>query len=193
MKKSIIIVIIVVVVALFWSVNLYNGFVNQDESVKKSWANVEAQYQRRSDLIPNLVSTVKGYAKHEKETFTQVIEARSKATQITVDPQNLTPEKMKEFQNAQGEITTALGRLIAIGENYPQLKASENFSELQAQLEGTENRINEARHNYNEAVNNYNVKVRQFPANIIADICGFDEKAPFEATEGAEKAPEVKF
>ncbi|MDO4820055.1 MAG: LemA family protein [Prevotella sp.] len=193
MKKGTIALIALVAIILIWGVSLYNGFVNQDENVKKTWANVEAQYQRRSDLIPNLVNTVKGYAKHEQETFTKVIEARAKATQITIDPENLTPEKMKEYQQAQGEITSALGRLIAVGENYPELKASENFSELQAQLEGTENRINEARRNYNDAVNEYNVKVRRFPANIIAGICGFSQKTPFEAEAGAEKAPEVKF
>ena len=193
MKKGTIALIALVAIILIWGVNLYNGFVNQDENVKKTWANVEAQYQRRSDLIPNLVNTVKGYAKHEQETFTKVIEARAKATQITIDPENLTPDKMKEYQQAQGEITSALGRLIAVGENYPELKASENFSELQAQLEGTENRINEARRNYNDAVNEYNVKVRRFPANIIAGICGFSQKTPFEAEAGAEKAPEVKF
>lgn len=193
MKKGTIALIALVAIILIWGVSLYNGFVNQDENVKKTWANVEAQYQRRSDLIPNLVNTVKGYAKHEQETFTKVIEARAKATQITIDPENLTPEKMKEYQQAQGEITSALGRLIAVGENYPELKASENFSELQAQLEGTENRINEARRNYNDAVNEYNVKVRRFPANVIAGICGFSQKTPFEAEAGAEKAPEVKF
>ncbi|MBQ0064113.1 MAG: LemA family protein [Prevotella sp.] len=193
MKKGTIALIALVAIILIWGVSLYNGFVNQDENVKKTWANVEAQYQRRSDLIPNLVNTVKGYAKHEQETFTKVIEARAKATQITIDPENLTPEKMKEYQQTQGEITSALGRLIAVGENYPELKASENFSELQAQLEGTENRINEARRNYNNAVNEYNVKVRRFPANVIAGICGFSQKTPFEAEAGAEKAPEVKF
>ncbi|MBQ4147672.1 MAG: LemA family protein, partial [Prevotella sp.] len=149
--------------------------------------------QRRADLIPNLVETVKGYAKHEEETLTEVVNARSKATQITVDPENLTPEKLQEFQAAQGELSSALGKLIAIQENYPDLKANENFKDLQVQLEGTENRINEARNKYNTAVQSYNTLVRSFPQNIIAGFFKFDKMNKFEAEASAQKAPEVKF
>ena len=171
----------------------YNTLVEQEEGVTRAWADVEAQYQRRADLIPNLVNTVKGYAAHESETLEAVVNARTKATQITVDPENLTPEKLQEFQAAQGEVSQALGRLIAITENYPDLKANEQFSELQAQLEGTENRIAESRRLYNEAVQTYNTSVRKFPNNIWAMIFSFDKKTPFAAEAGAAKAPEVKF
>lgn len=171
----------------------YNEMVEKDEAVSTAWSNVEVQYQRRSDLIPNLVSTVKGYAQHEQSTLQAVMEARSKATQITVDADNLTPEKMKEYQQAQGEISSALGKLLAITENYPELKANQNFSELQAQLEGTENRITEARRRYNESVQEYNVLVRSFPNNLFAKMFGFDKKEKYEAENGSEKAPEVKF
>ena len=171
----------------------YNAMVNQEEEVSKAWNNVETQYQRRADLIPNLVNTVKGYAAHEKSTFEAVIAARAKATQVTVNPENLTPEKLQQYQAAQGEITSALGRLIAISENYPDLKANENFQELQAQLEGTENRINESRNKFNAAVKTYNVTVRTFPTNIFANIFGFDKKNGFEAEAGASKAPTVEF
>lgn len=171
----------------------YNEMVEKDEAVSTAWSNVEVQYQRRSDLIPNLVSTVKGYAQHEQSTLQAVMEARSKATQITVDADNLTPEKMKEYQQAQGEISSALGKLLAITENYPELKANQNFSELQAQLEGTENRITEARRRYNESVQEYNVLVRSFPNNLFAKMFGFDKKEKYEAGSGSEKAPEVKF
>ncbi|MBQ6432664.1 MAG: LemA family protein [Bacteroidaceae bacterium] len=171
----------------------YNTLVEQEEGVTRAWADVEAQYQRRADLIPNLVNTVKGYAAHESETLEAVVNARTKATQITVDPENLTPEKLQEFQAAQGEVSQALGRLIAITENYPDLKANEQFSELQAQLEGTENRIAESRRLYNEAVQTYNTSVRKFPNNIWAMIFSFDKKTPFAAEAGAAKAPEVQF
>ncbi|HAE24850.1 MAG TPA: LemA family protein [Prevotellaceae bacterium] len=171
----------------------YNAMVNQEEEVSKAWNNVETQYQRRVDLIPNLVNTVKGYAAHEKSTFEAVIAARAKATQVTVNPENMTPEKLQQYQAAQGEITSALGRLIAISENYPDLKANENFQELQAQLEGTENRINESRNKFNAAVKTYNVTVRTFPTNIFANIFGFDKKNGFEAEAGASKAPTVEF
>jgi LemA protein len=171
----------------------YNAMVNQEEEVSKAWSNVETQYQRRADLIPNLVNTVKGYAAHEKSTFEAVIAARAKATQVTVNPENMTPEKLQQYQAAQGEITSALGRLIAISENYPDLKANENFQELQAQLEGTENRINESRNKFNAAVKTYNVTVRTFPTNIFANIFGFDKKNGFEAEAGASKAPTVEF
>ena len=150
-------------------------------------------YQRRADLIPNLVETVKGYAAHEKETLEGVVAARSKATSITLDPENMTPEKLKEFQQAQGELGSALGRLIAIQENYPDLKANENFRDLQVQLEGTENRINEARNSYNATVQKYNVVIRSFPKNIFAGLFGFSQMTKFEAEAGAEKAPQVKF
>ena len=171
----------------------YNKLVEQEEIVAQKWADVQTQYQRRADLIPNLVNTVKGYAAHESETLQAVIEARTKATQITVDPENLTPEKLAEYQAAQGEVSQALGRLLAITEAYPDLKANEQFSELQAQLEGTENRIAEARRQYNEAVQTYNVSVRKFPNNIWAMIFSFEKKTPFAAEAGAEKAPEVQF
>ena len=193
MKKSTIILVAVIAALAMWVISAYNGMVKMDESVSTAWSNVENQYQRRTDLIPNLVNTVKGYAAHEKETFEAVVSARSKATQMTVDPENLTPEKLQEYQKAQGEIGAALGRLLAITENYPELKANENFKELQAQLEGTENRISVERRNFNEVARTYNTSVRTFPKTIIASICGFDKRPYFEAEEGANKAPEVKF
>ena len=194
-KGVLIIVIIglVLIIPFIYGTKKYNEMVKVDESVSTAWGNVENQYQRRADLIPNLVETVKGYAKHEENTFKEVVEARAKATQITVDPTNMTPEKMKEFQAAQGELGSALGRLIAVSENYPELKANENFKDLQAQLEGTENRINESRRLFNETVQNYNITVRNFPANIFAKIFGFKEKNKFEAEAGSEKAPKVSF
>lgn len=171
----------------------YNEMVKKDEVVSTAWSNVEVQYQRRADLIPNLVNTVKGYAAHEQQTLQAVMEARSKATQITIDAADMTPEKMKEYQEAQGAVSSALGKLLAITENYPDLKANENFSELQAQLEGTENRITEARRRYNEAVQDYNVLVRSFPNNLFAGMFGFEKKEKYEAEQGSEKAPEVNF
>ena len=193
MKKSTIILIAVIAIAAIWGVSAYNGLVKMDESVSTAWSNVENQYQRRTDLIPNLVNTVKGYAAHEKETFEAVVSARSKATQMTIDPENLTPEKLQEYQKAQGEIGAALGRLLAITENYPELKANENFKELQAQLEGTENRISVERRNFNEVARTYNTSIRTFPKSILAGMFGFDKRPYFEAEEGANKAPEVKF
>ncbi|MBQ0102828.1 MAG: LemA family protein [Prevotellaceae bacterium] len=193
MKKGTIVLIAAVAIVALWGIGQYNGLVSQDETVSKAWSNVEAQYQRRADLIPNLVNTVKGYAEHEENTFKEVVEARAKATSIQIDPSNITPEQLQEFQKAQGEIGSALGKLIAVSENYPELKANENFMELQTQLEGTENRIQKSRTEYNDAVQSYNVKVRRFPVNIIAGICGFSTKANFKAEEGADKAPEVKF
>ena len=193
MKKSTIILIAVIAIAAIWGVSAYNGLVKMDESVNTAWSNVENQYQRRADLIPNLVNTVKGYAAHEKETFEAVVSARSKATQMTIDPENLTPEKLQEYQKAQGEIGAALGRLLAITENYPELKANENFKELQAQLEGTENRISVERRNFNEVARTYNTSIRTFPKIILAGMFGFDKRPYFEAEEGANKAPEVKF
>ncbi len=192
MKKGIIIIVLLAVLAL-WGVGQYNGLVKQQESVNTGWSNVENQYQRRADLIPNLVETVKGYAAHERETFEAVVEARSKATSIKVDPENLTPEQLKEFQDAQGAVGSALGRLIAIAENYPDLKANENFKEFQAQLEGIENRIAVARRDFNEVAKGYNTKLRSFPTNIIAGIFNFDARPYFEAAEGSDKAPQVKF
>lgn len=171
----------------------YNTMVEKDEAVSHAWSNVENQYQRRADLIPNLVNTVKGYAAHEKETLEAVVEARSKATQITVDADNLTPEKLKAYQEAQGEVGSALGRLLAITENYPDLKANENFKELQAQLEGTENRISVERRNFNEASRDYNTYIRKFPNNIFSSLFGFEKRPYFEAEAGTEKAPTVKF
>lgn len=178
---------------LLWGVGVRNGLVQEDENVSTAWANVQTQYQRRADLIPNLVNTVKGYAKHEEQTLKEVVEARAKATQLTVAPENLTPEKLKEYQAVQGELGSALGKLIAVSENYPQLKANENFMELQAQLEGTENRINESRRRYNESVQTYNVRVRKFPSNIVAGLCGFQTKNKFEADASAQNAPKVEF
>jgi LemA protein len=171
----------------------YNGLVGSRETVNKAWANVETSYQRRADLIPNLVNTVKGAADFEKSTLTAVMEARSKATSIRIDPNNITPEKLQEYQAAQAQVGGALSRLLAVAENYPQLKATQNFSELQAQLEGTENRINEARRQYNEAAQSYNTSRSKFPRVMIAGLFGFKERAYFESDKGAEKAPTVKF
>ena len=195
MKKGGILIIILAVVAVlvFWAIGGYNGLVSTQEKLNKSWANVENQYQRRADLIPNLVETVKGYAKHESGTLEAVIAARSKATQVTVDPENLTPEKLQEYQAAQGQLSSALGKLLMIQEAYPELKANQNFIELQAQLEGTENRITVARDAFNNEVQEYNTMVRRFPKNIIAGLFGFERKATFEAEKGAEQSPEVKF
>ena len=193
MKKSIIIIITVVADIVIWAVSMYNGLVTMDESVNSQWANVETQYQRRADLIPNLVNTVKGYASHEKETLEGVVEARSKATQMQVNANDLTPEKLAEYQKAQGAVTSALGKLLAITENYPDLKANQNFLELQAQLEGTENRINVARTNFNNAAQAYNTAIRRFPKSLFASMFGFDKHAYFEAAEGTETAPTVSF
>ncbi len=192
-KVTIIIIVAVVAVIAIWAISGYNSLVGMDENVSNQWANVETQYQRRADLIPNLVNTVKGYAAHEKETLEGVIAARSQATQIKVDPTDLTPEKLAEYQKAQGQLATALGKLLAITENYPDLKANQNFLELQAQLEGTENRINVARKNFNDAAKTYNTTIRRFPKNILAGMFGFDKRAYFEAAEGAEQAPQVQF
>lgn len=193
MKKSSIIIIAVIAIVAIWAVSGYNGMVNKEETVSNAWANVEAAYQRRADLIPQLVNTVKGYANHEKTTLDAVVSARTKATQMTVDVGELTEENIQKYQEAQGEVGAAIGRLLAITESYPELKANENFSELQAQLEGTENRINEVRKNYNASVKEYNVSVRKFPNNIVAGMFGFERKAEFKAEEGASKAPEVNF
>jgi len=171
----------------------YNGLVQQDEAVKNSWNKVQSDYQRRADLIPNLVNTVKGEANFERGTLTDVINARASATQMKVDPNDLTPEKVQEFQAKQGQLSQALGRLLVVTENYPNLRANDAFRGLQAQLEGTENRIKVARNDFNDAVQTYNTKVRSFPTNIFAGMMGFHQRAGFAAEAGAEKAPEVKF
>lgn len=193
MKKTWIIIIAVIAVIAIYGVSSYNSMVSQEEAVGTAWSNVENQYQRRADLIPNLVNTVKGYAAHEKETFDAVVSARAKATQTTVSIDDLTPEKMEAYQRAQGEVGSALSRLLAVTENYPKLKANENFQTLQAQLEGTENRISVERRNFNDVARAYNTSIRRFPKNIFAGMFGFEKRPYFEAQEGAEKAPEVKF
>ncbi len=193
MNKTLIAVVAAVVVIGFWMSNSYNSMVREQETVTTALANLQSAYQRRADLIPNLVETVKGYAAHEKETFEAVTNARAKATSINVDLANMTPEKIKQFQEAQGELSTALGRLLRVQENYPELKANENFRDLQVQLEGTENRINEARNTYNQVVQQYNVAVRSFPKNVLAGMFGFSQMQKFESEAGAEKAPQVKF
>ena len=191
MKK----IILVAIAAIFsmTSCSTYNGMVTKEEAVKNAWSNVETQYQRRADLIPNLVSTVKGYASHEESTLKEVVEARAKATSINLSLDDLSPEKLAEYQKAQSAVSSALGRLIAVSENYPDLKANQNFLELQAQLEGTENRITVARKEFNDATQEYNVSVRKFPANLVAMIFGFDQKAYFEADATASAAPKVEF
>ncbi len=191
MKKWILLGLLALLAIFFYTT--YNGLVGRDEAVATAWANVETQYQRRSDLIPNLVNTVKGYASHERETLESVVEARAAATSVTLSADELTPEGLERFSRAQDAVRSALGRLIAISENYPELKASQNFLELQAQLEGTENRIAVARREFNDAARAYNVAVRRFPANVVAGLFGFDRKAYFEAAAGAEQAPSVTF
>ena len=183
----------VLVLCALIAIPMYNGLVKSQESVESAWANVESSYQRRADLIPSLVETVKGYAKHEQETLEGVIEARANATSIKIDPSNMTPEKLQQYQAAQGDVTNALSRLIAVSEAYPDLKANENFKDLQTQLEGTENRINKARNDFNEVAKQYNTKRRTFPTSIIASIFGFGDKPYFQAQEGADKAPKVDF
>ena len=191
-NKGLIITIVVIVLVALWGISSYNGLVGMDENVSNKWANVETQYQRRSDLIPNLVNTVKGYAKHESQTLEAVMAARSQATQVKIDPSNCTPQQLAAYQKAQGDVTTALGKLLAITENYPDLKANQNFLELQSQLEGTENRINVARKDFNDSAKKYNTSLRRFPRNIIASMFGFEKRNYFEAEAGAEKAPKVE-
>jgi LemA protein len=193
MKKSTIIILVIIAVVAIWAFTGYNGLVSMDENVSGQWANVETAYQRRADLIPNLVNTVKGYAAHEQTTLEGVVKARSEATQLKVDATDLTPEKLAAYQKAQGAVTSALGKLLAITENYPDLKANQNFLELQSQLEGTENRINVARTNFNNAAKEYNTAIRRFPRNVIAGLFGFEKRAYFEAAEGASQAPQVQF
>lgn len=193
LTKGTIGIIAAIVIIGGWAASAYNSMVGEQEKATTALANVQSAYQRRADLIPNLVEVVKGYAEHEKGTFEAVVNARAKATQITLDPTNLTPEKMKEYQQAQGELGSALGRLIAVQENYPDLKANENFKDLQVQLESTENRINEARNTFNKVVQQYNVVIRSFPKNLLAGIFGFSKMDKFEADTDAQKAPQVKF
>jgi LemA protein len=196
MKKTLIIVgviVLVVIIMFSWVSGKYNGLVTREEGTKQAWAQVQNVYQRRSDLIPNLVETVKGYANFEKSTLTDVVNARAKATQITVDPTKLTPDQIQKFQGAQDGLSSSLGRLMVVMEKYPDLKANQNFLDLQAQLEGTENRIAVERRNFNEVVQDYNVNVRSFPSNIFAGMFGFQQKGYFQAEAGAEKAVKVKF
>lgn len=183
----------IVAIVVVWCIASYNGLVGKQEGVTTEWANVETQYQRRADLIPNLVNTVKGYAAHEQSTFEAVTDARTRATSINIDAEGLTPETLAEYMKAQNEVGSALGRLIAVAESYPDLKANQNFLELQSQLEGTENRIAEARRKYNNVARAYNQSIRRFPTNIVAGIFGFDRKPLFEAQEGAATAPAVEF
>ena len=190
---TVLIILGLVIILGAWSCSGYNGLVKQDENVKKSWNNVQSAYQRRTDLIPNLVNTVKGEANFEQTTLTNIVEARAKATQVKVDPSNITPEKLAEFQQAQAGVTSSLGRLLAVVENYPNLKTNDGFRALQAELAGTENRINVSRNDFNDAVNTYNTKARSFPMNIFAGMFGFKVKEGFKAEAGSEKAPEVKF
>ena len=185
--------ILIIMATMSLSSCSYNSMVQMDENVKAKWGAVQSQYQRRTDLIPNLVATVKGAANFEKSTLTDVIEARAKATAVQVDPTKLTPESIAKFQAAQGQLSSALGRLMVVTENYPTLKSNENFLGLQAQLEGTENRINVARLDFNTAVQDYNSKIRSFPANLTAKMFGFSEKGYFQAEAGADKAPKIQF
>jgi len=196
MKKGIIALIVVLGIALIvflWVKNGYNSMVQQEEAVTAAWSQVENVYQRRADLIPNLVATVKGYAAHESETLEGVVNARAKATQTNIDASNLNAESMAKFQDAQGELSQALGRLMVVVERYPDLKANENFRDLQVQLEGTENRITVERQKFNETARGYNTSIRQFPRNMLAGMFGFETKAYFEAKEGADTAPVVQF
>ncbi|MDX9781534.1 MAG: LemA family protein [Bacteroidales bacterium] len=190
---TLLVVLGAVLLVFLWAKNAYNSMVTKEEGVTSAWAQVENVYQRRADLIPNLVATVKGYASHERETLEGVINARAKATQTTIDPTNLTEESLKQFQAAQGELGSALQRLMVVVERYPDLKANQSFLELQAQLEGSENRITVERQKFNETAREYNTYIRQFPKNILSGMFGFERKAYFEAVEGAETAPKVEF
>ncbi|GAB3267276.1 LemA family protein [Larkinella harenae] len=193
MSKGLIIAIVLALIFGFFGCSTYNGMVGKDANVGEKWAQVQTQYQRRADLIPNLVNTVKGAANFEKSTLTAVMEARSKATGIQLNADQLTPENVQRFQQAQDQLSGTLSRLLAVSENYPQLRATQNFSELQSQLEGTENRISVARNDFNAAVKDYNVSVRTFPANIFAGLFGFSQKGFFEASQAAQNAPSVQF
>jgi LemA protein len=193
MKVGGIIIVAILVIVGFMGCNGYNSLVKQDEAVKKAWNNVQTEYQNRSDLVGNLVSTVKGAANFEQNTLTAVVEARAKATSVNINADNLTPEKMAEFQAAQGQLTGSLSRLLATVEAYPTLKATENFKQLQSQLEGIENNIKNSRKTFNDEINTYNTKVRSFPMNILGGMFGFHEKAGFTADAGAEKKVDVNF
>jgi LemA protein len=190
---TLLIVLGVIVILFVWGCGGYNKLVKQDETVQNKWNDVQSSYQRRADLIPNLVNTVKGEANFEQTTLQNVIEARARATSMRIDPKDLTPEKLQEYQQAQGQLGQALGRLLVVTENYPNLRANDAFRNLQTQLEGTENRINVARNDFNASVNTYNTQVRSFPTNLFAGIMGFSRRQGFAAEQGAEKAPEVKF
>jgi LemA protein len=192
-NKGLLIVLGILVILFFWGCSGYNGLVTQDEAVKKSWNNVQSDYQRRADLIPNLVNTVKGEANFEQTTLQNVIQARASATQIKLDASNLTNDKIQQFQQAQGQLSTALGRLLAVAENYPTLRANDAFRGLQAQLEGTENRIKHSRDDFNEAIRLYNLQVRRFPTNIFAGMFGFHMREGFTADQGSQNAPKVDF
>jgi LemA protein len=191
MKKGTLIVIAVIVIIALWAFSSYNGMVSQQETATTALANLQSTYQRRADMMPQLVKIVKAYAKHEKETFEEVTKARSEVGKITLDAQNMTPEKVAAYQKAQGDLASAMGKLIAVSERYPDLKANENFQNLQIQEEGTENRVNEARQKYNEAVQNYNITIRRFPNNMVAGMFGFSKMVKFEAEAGADKAPDL--
>lgn len=196
MKRGYVVLVVIVAVVLvlfFWIKGMYNSMVRMDEGVSSAWAQVENVYQRRADLVPNLVATVKGYAEHESSTLEAVVNARAKATQMTVDPSSLSEAEIAQFTAAQDELGAAIGRLLVSVERYPDLKANQNFLELQAQLEGTENRITVERQKFNEAARSYNVTIRRFPNNIFAGMFGFEKKGYFEASEGAEQAPVVSF
>ena len=190
---TLIIIVLIILVLGGCGCGGYNNMVRLDENVKSSWGKVQSDYQRRNDLIPNLVNTVKGAANFEQQTLTNVIEARAKATSVQVDANNLTPEKIAQFQQAQNQVSSSLSRLLAVVENYPDLKATQNYRDLQAQLEGTENRIKVSRNDFNDAVQQYNSTVRRFPNNIFAGMFGFGTKGYFQSEPGSEKAPEVKF
>ena len=192
MKKGLIVILALVAVLVIWGVGVYNGLVSKQESVETAVGNVQTAYQKRADLIPNLVATVKNYAEYEAGTLTAVVEARAKASSVTLDANNLTEENLKAFQAAQDEMSGALSRLLVTVEQYPDLKANQNYLDLQSQLEGCENSIANARREFNETARNYNTAVRRFPANVIASMFGFDKKPYFEASEGADKAPDVK-
>ena len=192
MKKGILVILALVILAIVWGVGIYNGLVSKQEGVEKAIGNVQTAFQKRADLIPNLVATVKNYAEYEAGTLTAVVEARAKATSVTLDPNNLTEESLKTYMNAQNELSGALSRLLVTVEQYPELKANQNYLDLQSQLEGCENGIANARREWQEAVQTYNVAVRKFPGNIIAGMFGFEKSPYFEASEGAEQAPNVK-
>jgi LemA protein len=192
-RTGTLVILAVVVIVGFLGCSGYNGLVKQEESLKNSWNNVQAEYQQRSDLVGNLVNTVKGAANFEQKTLTDVVNARARATAVNINAENLTPEKIAEFQAAQGQLSGSLSRLLATVEAYPTLRATENFTKLQGQLEGIENGIRNSRRNFNDQVNLYNTKVRSFPMNILGGLFGFHQKEGFKADAGAEKAPEVKF